>query len=62
MYAKYRSHTTIPKTSEFSVELPLEDDKFVSLQEQDPKIWELRDKVKQDIYREFYLVKKQCSF
>ena len=30
----------------FSVELPLEDSKFVCLQEQDPKIQELWDKVK----------------
>ena len=29
------------ENSEFSMELPLDDDKFVSLQEQDLKIWEL---------------------
>ena len=29
-----------PKNLEFSVELPLDDEKFISLQEQDPKIWE----------------------
>ena len=29
------------KNSEYSVELPLDDEKFISLQEQDPKIWEL---------------------
>ena len=31
-----------PKNSEFSVELPLEDDKFASLQGNDPKIRDLR--------------------
>ena len=35
-----------PKNSEFSVELPLEDDKFASLQGNDPKIWDLHDKIK----------------
>ena len=35
-----------PESSELLVKLPLEDEKFVSLQEQDPKIRELRDKVK----------------
>ena len=29
------------KNLEFSIEFPLDDEKFVSLQEQDPKIWEL---------------------
>ena len=46
-----------PKNLELSVELPLEDDKFISLQQQDPKIWELCDKVKNGMYNEFYLVK-----
>ena len=34
------------ENSKFLVELPLDDIKFVSLQEQDLKIWELWDKVK----------------
>ena len=34
------------ENSEFVVELPLEDSKFVSLQEKDPKIQELWDNVK----------------
>ena len=46
-----------PKNSELSVELPLEDEKFVSLQEQDPKIQDLHDKVKGGMYSEFYTVK-----
>ena len=46
-----------PKNLELSVELPLEDEKFVSLQEQDQKIWKLCDKVKKGMYHEFYLVK-----
>ena len=36
-----------PENSEFSVELPLEDDNFASLQGNDPKIRDLRDKVKE---------------
>ena len=51
-----------PKNSELSVELPLEDEKFISLQEQDPKIWELHDKVKKGMYHEFYLVKNNILF
>ena len=46
-----------PKNSELSVELPLEDEKFISLQEQDLKIWELHDKVKKGMYHEFTLSK-----
>ena len=34
------------ENSEFSIELPLDDEKLVSLQEQDLKIQELWDKVK----------------
>ena len=48
-----------PKNTELSVELPLEDEKFISLQEQNLKIWELCDKVKKGMYHEFYLVKKK---
>ena len=51
-----------PKDSEFLVTLPLDDDKFVSLQEQDLKIWELCDKVKKGMYSEFYLVKNNILF
>ena len=51
-----------PKNSELSVELPLEDDKFISLQEQGPKIWELHDKVKNGMYNNFYLVKNNVLF
>ena len=46
-----------PENSEFSVELPLEDDKFASLQGNDPKIRDLRDKVKEGEYNQFYFVK-----
>ena len=51
-----------PKNSELLVELPLEDDKFISLQENDPKIWELCDKVKGGMYSDFYLVKNNVLF
>ena len=51
-----------PKNSELSVELPLEDEKFVSLQEQDLKIQDLHDKVKGGMYSEFYIVKNNVLF
>ena len=51
-----------PENLEFLVELPLEDEKFVSLQEQDPKIQELCNKVKNGIYNEFYGVKNNVLF
>ena len=50
------------KFLELSVELPLEDKKFISLQQQDPKIWELCEKVKKGMYHEFYLVKNNVLF
>ena len=61
-YVKYRSHMTTLKTQELSVELPLEDDNFILLQENDLKIWELNDKVKGGMYSEFYLVKNDALF
>ena len=51
-----------PKNLELSVELPLEVDKFTSLQENDPKIWDLHDKVKEGTYSEFYFVKNNVLF
>ena len=51
-----------PENSELSVELPLEDDKFASLQENDPKIWVLCDKLKEDAYNEFYFVNNDVLF
>ena len=51
-----------PKNLELSVELPLEDDKFTSLQENDPKIWDLCNKVKEGAYSEFNFVKKDVLF
>ena len=51
-----------PENSELSVELPLEDDKFISLQENDPKIQKLNDKVKGGMYSDFYLVKNNVLF
>ena len=50
------------ENSEFLVEVPLEDTKFVPLQKQDPKIWELRDKVWGGMYNDFYLVKSNVLF
>ena len=51
-----------PETSELSVKLPLEDEKFVSLQEKDPNIQDLCDKVKGGRYSEFYIVKNNVLF
>ena len=51
-----------PKNSELSVELPLEDDKFASLQENDPKMWDFHDKVKEGAYSEFYFVENNVLF
>ena len=51
-----------PNNSEFSVELSLEDDKFASLQENNPKIWDLHDKVKKGSYSEFYFVYNNVLF
>ena len=51
-----------PKNSELSVELSLEDDKFASLQENDPKIQDFHDKVKEGEYNQFYFVKNNVLF
>ena len=51
-----------PENSELSVELPLEDDKFTSLQENDAKIGDLHDKVKEGAYNEFYFVNNNVLF
>ena len=51
-----------PKNLELLVELPLEDDKFISLQQQDPKIWDLCDKVKGGMHSEFYLIINNVLF
>ena len=46
-----------PNNLELSVKLPLDDEKFISLQEQDLKIWDPQDKVKSNMSKEFYIVK-----
>ena len=51
-----------PENSEFSVELPLEDDTFTSLQENDLKIWDLCHKVKEGEYNQFYFVRNNVLF
>ena len=51
-----------PENSELSVELQLEDDRFASLQENNPKIWDLHDKVKEGAYNEFYFVNNDVLF
>ena len=44
------------------VELPLEDEKFTSLQENDLKIRDLHYKVKEGAYNEFYIVNNDVLF
>ena len=44
-----------PKNSELSVKLPLYDEKFTSLQENDPKIRDLHYKVKKEHITNFIL-------
>ena len=51
-----------PENLELSVKLPLENGKFVSLQENAPTIWEFLDKVKNGMYNEFYFVKNDVLF
>ena len=51
-----------PKILELSVKLPLDDEKFASLQEQDPKIQDLHNKVIDDMYKEFYIIKSNVLF
>ena len=51
-----------PKNLEFWVELPLDDEKSISLLEQDLKILELQDKIMKGMYSEFYLIKNNVLF
>ena len=51
-----------PENLEFLVELPLDDEKFASLQENNPKIQDLHDKVKEGAYNEFYFVNNNVLF
>ena len=51
-----------PENSEFSVELPLEDSIFASLQGNDPKIRDLCQKVGEGEYSQFYFVKNNVLF
>ena len=51
-----------PKNLELPVELPLEDDKFTSLQENDLKIGDLHNKVNEGASNEFYFVKIDVLF
>ena len=51
-----------PENSEFSVELPLEDDTFTSLQGNDPKIQDLCHKVEEGEYSQFYFVRNSILF
>ena len=50
------------KKLEFSIELPLDDDKSVALQKQDPNIWELQNKVLNGMYGDFYLIMNNILF
>ena len=48
--------------SELSVELPLNDENFASLQENNLKIWDFHNKVKEGAYNEFYFVNNNVLF
>ena len=50
------------KNSELSVKLPLDDEKFATLQENDLKIRDLHDKVKEGAYNQFYFVNNNILF
>ena len=43
------------KNSEFSIKLPLSNEKFTSLQENDSKVHALKEKVADGLYSDFYL-------
>ena len=51
-----------PENSELSVKLPIDDERFASLQEKDPKSQDLCDKVINDMYKEFNIVKSNVLF
>ena len=51
-----------PKNLELLVELPLDDEKFASLQENDPKIWDLQDKVREGAYNQYFFVNNNILF
>ena len=50
------------KNSELLVKLPLDDEKFASLQENDLNIWELCGKIKEGAYNQFYFVNNNILF
>ena len=59
---KYKSHMTTPKIGNCWLNYHLTNDKFASLQDNDPKIQDIHDKVKEGAYNEFYFVKKDVLF
>ena len=50
------------ENSQFSVKLPLSDTQFSCLQEKDPKIRSLCEKVCGGLYKEFYLIKNDILY
>ena len=50
------------ENSQFSVKLPLSDTQFSCLQEKDPKIRSLHEKVCGGLYKEFYFIKNDISY
>ena len=58
IYVKLMSHMAILKNSEIFVKLPLSNEQFASLQENDDKIHALKEKVADGLYSDFYFIHK----
>ena len=50
------------ENSQFSVKLPLSDTQFFCLQEKDPKIRALHEKVSDGLYKEFYFIENDILY
>ena len=51
-----------PKNSQFSIQLPLSNEKVACLQEKDAKIHQLWGKVKNGLYADFYFIKNDILY
>ena len=62
MYVKSVSHTTMMKICQISVEMPLSDEKFSQLQVRDEKINNLRVRVSNGKYPDFYKIENNILY